>query len=186
MHLLTSVFTFLYIFCVLGDFCYDPISIIADLLGGNTQDTFEYFATCVGYNPFLDFSTAITDALAELRIDCSFATAVSDTCLNTCNDLNTAVSSLNNDVSVNLEALMNPECEPYKNILLGFIEDSFCGTAYSGLFVMVILLLMLHTIYSRAYLYLSGYANSFARAACTAPCAAHPFYTITSMINIGH
>ncbi len=36
-----------------------------------------------------------------------------------------------------LDSLITADCEPYKSVVLGFIEDSFCDSAYSGLFVMV-------------------------------------------------
>ena len=73
VHLLTSVFTFLYIFCVLGDFCYDPINIILSFLDGDAESSFRYFVSCNSdSNPFDDYAGLITDALDDLTVDCSY------------------------------------------------------------------------------------------------------------------
>jgi len=115
---------------------------------GDTKSSLIYFATCDGGSPFDDYSTDITDALKKLEITCPTTVVsgvVSQNCIDACGSLNDAVDALSTAVTDTLDSLLTTKaCENYSGIVLGFIEDSFCDSAYSGLFVMVLIYLLVY------------------------------------------
>ena len=100
----------------LGDFCMDPINIILSLVDGTVKNNIEYFVTCdSAKDPFTDYTTGITDALADLKIDNCATTPYSTrfffflihliTYLLTISDLLSACEAACNALNVDVTAL---------------------------------------------------------------------------------
>lgn len=116
---------------LLGDFCMDPTGYILQIFpaGSSLRDIMAYYTQCTGTNPFEDDIDSAQEN-AQDAID-QIVTLSAYSC-----NFNAVQSALSDVVNTQVDIISGEliDCAPLANIYTGIMNDSICGSLFSGFF----------------------------------------------------